>query len=95
MTRSIRFRDYPPATRTYLEALLSDPCAYCGAPSTHLDHIEPQHRGGSHRWLNLVGVCGSCNSRKGTKSLLGFLGSLQLRPLYLDVTEAMRNWGAL
>lgn len=44
-----------------------------------LDHIEPQSRtargiGGKHTWLNYVGACEHCNSKKAAVSLLEFLG---------------------
>lgn len=94
-TQSVRLRDYPADTRTYLEALLAGPCTYCHRRAEQLDHIDAQQRGGSRRWTNLAPVCGTCNQRKGTKSVLGFLGSLRLRPHFLEVSEAMRNWGAV
>ncbi|NIV31113.1 MAG: HNH endonuclease, partial [Anaerolineae bacterium] len=38
-------------------------CQYCGsrARTLTLDHIVPRHRGGRHRWENLVAACASCN----------------------------------
>lgn len=48
-------------------------CAYCGveAPLTQ-DHIVPLSRGGGHVADNVVPACGSCNSRKHTKTLIEF-----------------------
>ncbi len=42
-------------------------CQYCGRQAQHLtiDHILPRHRGGQHRWDNLVTACAACNRRKG------------------------------
>jgi 5-methylcytosine-specific restriction endonuclease McrA len=42
-------------------------CQYCGHQAAHLtiDHIIPRHRGGQHRWDNLVTACAACNRRKG------------------------------
>ncbi len=42
-------------------------CQYCGRQAAHLtiDHIIPRHRGGQHRWDNLVTACAACNRRKG------------------------------
>lgn len=54
-------------------ALLRDPCAFCCGPSEALDHIVPRSLGGEDAWTNFAGICRSCNSSKGTKSLLGFL----------------------
>jgi 5-methylcytosine-specific restriction endonuclease McrA len=57
--------------------LLADPCAYCGAPSEHLDHIEPIVSGGASDYTNLTGACGRCNRRKNSKPLLMFLVAKQ------------------
>ena len=40
-------------------------CQYCGKQTTHLtiDHVIPRHRGGQHRWDNLVAACPPCNRR--------------------------------
>lgn len=42
-------------------------CQYCGRQTSHLtiDHVIPRHRGGLHRWDNLVAACPPCNRRKG------------------------------
>lgn len=53
--------------------MLADPCAYCGAPSTDFDHIEPIHRGGRNRLDNLTRACYRCNNSKRTKPLLVWL----------------------
>lgn len=57
----------------YRAILRGDPCAYCGAPSTAIDHILPTVEGGSDRWENLAPVCKGCNSRKRTRSVLTVL----------------------
>lgn len=61
-------------TRAELAEIMSHPCAYCGAPSTHLEHCTPLIRGGWHQADNLVSACASCNLRKGQKTVLEFLG---------------------
>lgn len=53
--------------------VLGDPCAYCGAPAEHVDHIEAVARGGSNQWGNLTGACAACNSAKCDGSVLRFL----------------------
>ncbi len=58
-------------------ALRRDPCAYCGEPSEHLDHITPRSRGGDDTVFNLTAACKACNSTKGTRSLLAYLGRRQ------------------
>lgn len=54
----------------YKRAVRSDPCAYCGEPSTTLDHIISAARSGSGDWDNFTAACHSCNSSKGKLSLL-------------------------
>jgi 5-methylcytosine-specific restriction endonuclease McrA len=58
----------------YIAALRRDPCAYCGKPVQHIDHIVPRVESGPDDWTNLTGACASCNSRKSTMSVLRFLG---------------------
>lgn len=60
-------------TLVYRDALLSDPCAYCGADATDVDHINPIVAGGSNEWWNLTAACRTCNARKGRRTLLEFL----------------------
>lgn len=62
-------------SRYYREHVLrNDPCVYCGSyEDWAVDHIYPVSKGGSGSWDNLTRACNSCNFRKGTKSLLGFL----------------------
>jgi hypothetical protein len=57
----------------YESLLRGDPCAYCGAPVEHVDHIEPILAGGAHEWANLTAACCSCNSSKQAIPLLAFM----------------------
>lgn len=50
--------------------LYDSPCAYCGNPSEHLDHVIPLSRGGEHRIGNLVGACAKCNLSKHDKFIM-------------------------
>ncbi len=46
-------------------------CQYCGknnGPMT-IDHVFPRHKGGLHKWDNVVTACAGCNRRKGGKLL--------------------------
>ena len=45
-------------------------CQYCGRQMAHLtiDHVLPRHRGGQHRWDNLVAACAQCNRHKGGRT---------------------------
>lgn len=55
----------------YEQVLRQGVCEQCGSRGpVHIDHIEPLSTGGEHGWENFAGLCQSCNSRKGTKSLL-------------------------
>jgi 5-methylcytosine-specific restriction endonuclease McrA len=62
-------RAHPVAKLTRREIFLRDKftCQYCGLYSHDLtlDHVIPRHRGGQHRWENLVSACRACNHRKG------------------------------
>lgn len=53
-----------------LEVLPGDPCAYCGAPADHVDHIDPIALGGTNHWSNLAAACGRCNLSKNATPLL-------------------------
>jgi 5-methylcytosine-specific restriction endonuclease McrA len=48
-------------------------CAYCSTPltseNTHIDHIHPLSKGGSHSIDNVVLACKDCNLKKHTKTL--------------------------
>lgn len=50
-------------------------CAYCLKPmgTVSQDHMTPLSRGGDHTLTNVVPACRSCNSLKGTKTLLEFV----------------------
>lgn len=61
------------AGRDYVRILSADPCAYCGATSTSIDHIVPIVAGGDSDWLNLTASCATCNPSKGPLPLLQFL----------------------
>lgn len=68
-----------PAAADYLRAVAADPCAYCGAPASDLDHIQAQSDGGTDGWENFTAACRACNNKKQALSLLGFM--LQREPL--------------
>ena len=51
----------------------ADPCAYCGDPSEHFDHVEPLFRGGADEPENLTRACRRCNFAKGYQKLIVFL----------------------
>lgn len=45
-------------------------CQYCGKQTLDLtlDHIVPRHRGGEHRWENVVSACIPCNRKKAGRT---------------------------
>ena len=45
--------------------VIGRPCAACGAPAEHLDHITPLVRGGTDHPTNLQPRCADCNLTKG------------------------------
>lgn len=69
-------RELKKLEREYKKVLLRDPCTYCGMTERvyAVDHITARINGGTDDWTNLTAVCASCNSSKGTKSVIGFLG---------------------
>jgi 5-methylcytosine-specific restriction endonuclease McrA len=57
-------------------------CQYCGRQTSHLtiDHVIPRHRGGTHRWDNLVAACPQCNRHKGGRNVAEAHMALRRRP---------------
>jgi 5-methylcytosine-specific restriction endonuclease McrA len=47
-------------------------CQYCGQHTSNLtiDHVQPKHLGGEHKWTNVVAACPACNHRKGGRRLI-------------------------
>jgi len=58
-------------TSKEIEQMISKPCFYCNqSGSSHLDHIVPLSRGGSHSIGNLIGACAKCNLTKNAKTIM-------------------------
>ncbi|MEK9163745.1 MAG: HNH endonuclease [Chloroflexota bacterium] len=57
-------------------------CQYCGRQTPHLtiDHVTPRHKGGGHRWDNLVTACPPCNRRKGGRTVAEAQMTLRHKP---------------
>lgn len=60
-------------TIEYEKIIKLDICSYCDNQAATSDHIVALHNKGEGDWTNLTGACQSCNSKKGTLSLLEFL----------------------
>jgi 5-methylcytosine-specific restriction endonuclease McrA len=45
-------------------------CQYCGKQTRDItiDHLIPRHRGGDHKWENVVAACKPCNHRKAGRT---------------------------
>lgn len=82
----------PRSVASYKRALLRDPCSYCGAPVRFLDHIVAKARGGGEAWWNLAPACDRCNTSKGSRSLLSFLGARAHRPAWDAITRQRSLW---
>ena len=66
-----------------IQAAQDHRCYYCGKRrkgKLTQDHIIPVSKGGSHTLHNVIGACGPCNSRKGTKK-----PPMPVQPLLLTV----------
>jgi len=68
-----------------LKLVLPQACCYCGATmGLSVDHLIPSKRGGPNEGDNMVWSCKSCNSSKGAKDMLVWLGQRdQFPPLLL------------
>lgn len=71
-------------------------CQYCGVRGAEMnvDHVIPKSRGGESSWLNLVGSCVTCNSRKNNRTPQE--AGMQLRrkpyePRYIPWIRIKRN----
>lgn len=76
-------------TVAYRRALRADPCAYCGQASEALDHIDPCLRGGSDGWTNRTATCHTCNSLKGSLTLLQALPWIPVAIEYHTMRRAL------
>ena len=58
-----------------IKLLSGNKCSYCGVTDDlALDHILPQKYGGKDVGDNLIYACRSCNSSKGKKDLMEWMG---------------------
>ncbi|MEU4005616.1 HNH endonuclease signature motif containing protein [Streptomyces albidoflavus] len=77
------------ASAEYRQLIAGDPCVYCGGVSGTVDHVTPVRRGGTDRADNLAPACQSCNSVKGTRSLLAALLYMQNKPGGVNLTPPL------
>lgn len=90
---------FPAFTRFNVFLRDSFTCQYCGephpTPELTFDHVLPRSRGGTTHWENVVTACGSCNLRKGSKSLgeCGLrLHKMPWRPTSYELQENGRSF---
>ena len=70
-------------------------CVVCGAKTPlHIDHVYPWSRGDDSTPGNLQVLCGPCNSEKGDKTMLEWLGSTRV-PQIDEATLQRRRVAAL
>lgn len=68
-------------------------CQYCGGRGDlTFDHVVPRSAGGITSWENVVAACGSCNLKKGARSLRRSGLSLIKTPR-VPSAEELRNIG--
>lgn len=53
-----------------VRTLLNQPCMYCGAKASHLDHIIPISKNGINGIGNLAPACAKCNLSKSDKFVM-------------------------
>lgn len=80
---SMRVRGYFDDEKLKLK--FPDACWYCGSmEQLSVDHVIPQCRRGTDAGENLIWSCRRCNSSKGSKDLLDWMGQRgTFPPLYL------------
>lgn len=59
-----------PTDHGFRPVLRRDPCVYCGARPSGVDHIVPTSAGGADDSTNWAGCCKRCNGAKGDLPLL-------------------------
>ncbi|MDP3061870.1 MAG: HNH endonuclease [Chloroflexota bacterium] len=81
-----------PRRLTRREVFLRDhyTCQYCGRQTRELtlDHVLPRHRGGQHRWENLVSACKACNHHKAGRTPQ----EAGMKPLQLPVMPSLAEY---
>jgi hypothetical protein len=71
----------PIAEDEKLKLILPQSCCYCAAKlPLSVDHLLPRVAGGADAGENMVWSCRSCNSSKGKKDVLVWLGERQRFP---------------
>jgi 5-methylcytosine-specific restriction endonuclease McrA len=69
----------PGLTTEQALSILSQPCAYCGEPSVHLDHVVPIAKGGRHSPENILPACAWCNFSKNARMVEDWIAMLRTR----------------
>jgi endonuclease I len=82
----------PSPTKGELKAAITffkNSCAYCGEQltKTHWDHVIPASQRGTNQIRNRVPSCDQCNSKKGNRPWMEFVGEKKKRR-----KEAINDW---
>lgn len=83
-----------PGDRGFRAVLRRDPCAYCGAQPSGVDHIVPTSGGGENDATNWTGCCQRCNGAKGDLPLLSALQWLPISREYHDLRRVLWHQAA-
>lgn len=83
-----------PGDRGFRTVLRRDPCAYCGARPSGIDHIVPTSGGGANDATNWTGCCKRCNGAKGDLPLLAALQWLPISREYHDLRRVLWHQAA-
>lgn len=73
----------------------ADPCAYCGAMPSGVDHIDPRSFGGPETWDNLTACCHICNASKNARRLVTYLGMRPHLEQARAAHEAIDAWNTI
>lgn len=80
-----------------LVAELGGACAYCGRPSTTLDHPFPVGGGAPNVMANILPCCDACKEAKGVTDMIAFAGGGMPKDKLMPLLTAMleRRGGSL
>lgn len=74
-------KDERAVSTEHRKKIKDDRCYYCEqhTETMHYDHVLPLSRGGTDHYWNIVRACSVCNLRKGSKTDLEYLATMETR----------------